>query len=436
MTNLVSSSKQKTSALNSVRGSSNSNVADLNSKVQNSSLLSATVSETRPGGDVILATANGFIRSSSKFDLSVGDKVSVRISYIDNGEIKAQVVETDKVDMKSDQAKTTSSILMKYISELISGNKDLGDESEAIYAKFSYISPNRNLLKYGHIAPGDLVKVQILTPKDITTQRGLLSGTIISNDGGVLSINSPLGIINLQTNSDYQPAQKILFKLINIPEQEQLKSVANSIIKFISNISLNISNLKQILVESKNLDNTDRYKNLLQLVTMHHDGATLAKLFHQTRNIPASDIERWIEEEIVEPFEASSKGNKLTLLSQSMEDIGLSLEQMNIIQPGPWRSIPIPIYGTDQYAKLQVKIENNILNFQIEINHPELGKMILGGMIELRGKNRQISNMAFNIKHTNKFPQQLMDSITSIFAEHKILANIEGGIEFMKSEEV
>jgi hypothetical protein len=119
-----------------------------------------------------------------------------------------------------------------------------------------------------------------------------------------------------------------------------------------------------------------------------------------------------------------------------MEDIGLSLEQMNIIQPGPWRSIPIPIYGTDQYAKLQVKIENNILNFQIEINHPELGKMILGGMIELRGKNRQISNMAFNIKHTNKFPQQLMDSITSIFAEHKILANIEGGIEFMKSEEV
>jgi hypothetical protein len=436
MTNLVSGSKQKTSSLNSVRGSSNSNLADLNSKVQNSSLVAATVSETRPGGDVILATANGLLRSSSKFNLSVGDKVSARISYMDNGETKTQVVELEKSDINSSEAKTRSSILMKYISELISGNNEQVDDSEVIYAKFSYISPNRNLLKYGHITPGALVKVQILSPKDISTRIGLLSGTIISNDNGVLSINAPLGIINLQTNSNYQPAQKILFKLIDIPGQDQLKSVANSIVKLMGNISLNISNLKQILAETKNVHNADRYKNLLQLVTTQHDGATLAKLFHQTRNIPASDIERWIEEEVVEPFEASSKGNKLSLLSQSIVDIGSSLEQMNILQPGPWRSIPIPIYGTDQHANLQVKTDSNILNFQIELNHPELGKLILEGVIELRGKNRQISNMSMNLRHTNKFPKKLVDSIASIFAEYKINSSIEGGIEFLNLEAV
>jgi hypothetical protein len=325
---------------------------------------------------------------------------------------------------------------MKYISELISGNNEQVDDSEVIYAKFSYISPNRNLLKYGHITPGALVKVQILSPKDISTRIGLLSGTIISNDNGVLSINAPLGIINLQTNSNYQPAQKILFKLIDIPGQDQLKSVANSIVKLMGNISLNISNLKQILAETKNVHNADRYKNLLQLVTTQHDGATLAKLFHQTRNIPASDIERWIEEEVVEPFEASSKGNKLSLLSQSIVDIGSSLEQMNILQPGPWRSIPIPIYGTDQHANLQVKTDSNILNFQIELNHPELGKLILEGVIELRGKNRQISNMSMNLRHTNKFPKKLVDSIASIFAEYKINSSIEGGIAFLNLEEV
>jgi hypothetical protein len=202
------------------------------------------------------------------------------------------------------------------------------------------------------------------------------------------------------------------------------------------NISLNISNLKQILAETKNVHNADRYKNLLQLVTTQHDGATLAKLFHQTRNIPASDIERWIEEEVVEPFEASSKGNKLSLLSQSIVDIGSSLEQMNILQPGPWRSIPIPIYGTDQHANLQVKTDSNILNFQIELNHPELGKLILEGVIELRGKNRQISNMSMNLRHTNKFPKKLVDSIASIFAEYKINSSIEGGIAFLNLEEV
>jgi hypothetical protein len=41
-----------------------------------------------------------------------------------------------------------------------------------------------------------------------------------------------------------------------------------------------------------------------------------------------------------------------------------------------------------------------------------------------------------NLRHTNKFPKKLVDSIASIFAEYKINSSIEGGIAFLNLEEV
>ncbi len=440
MTNLVSGSKQKTLSFNNtatIRNSNNSNLADLNSKVQNTSLLTATVSEIRPGGDVILTTNKGLIRSSSKFNLSVGDTVTARVSYMEDGETKAYIVTAPSTDQDtSSETKTTSTSLMRYITGLISGNNTGVQETPAIYAKFSYLSPNRNLLKYGHIQPGNLVKVEILPAKTKKHQLDILSGTVISNNNGVLSINSPIGIINLQTNSDFQPAQKILFKLIDIPTQDKVTSIGTSISSLMNNITSNIDILKRILAETRRIGNADNYKNLLQLLTQQHNSATLAKLFHQTRNIPDSDIARWIEEEIVEPFEASSKGNKLTALSNDLSEIGSTLEQINVAPREIWHSIPIQIEGSDQSTNLKVRIEAKIINFQIELSHQNLGKFILEGTVELREKNRQASNMYINVKHTNNFPQELVDSIASIFANHKINSGIDGGIDFVKLEEI
>jgi hypothetical protein len=298
------------------------------------------------------------------------------------------------------------------------------------------MAPNRNLLRYGHINPGDQVKVQILPQSVGKHQDDIVAGSVISNNNGTISINSTIGIINLQTDSNLQPAQKILLRILDIPAPEQVAMVGNSISKIMKTIANNIDMLKAIISANKTITDISSYKKLLQLVTIQHDNATLAKLFHQTRNIPDSDVERWIDEEIVEPFEASTKGNKLTILTQEFKDIGSKLEQMDIASSaGLWRSIPISINHTDQKATLNLKTDGGILHFLINTDHPHFGQIILSGTIELQGKNRNISNISFNIKHTNKFPVDLLDSIASIFTEHRNISNIEGSIEFAKLED-
>jgi len=437
MSNFVSDSKSKTPVVNSFRGSNNFNVTDSNSKGQNTYLVNALVSEVRPGGDVILATNHGLIRAGSKYDVQVGDKVTVRVTNSDEGETKASITSVAGYNQENSEIQTTaSSILMKYLAGLISGNKAQDDPGNVISAKFSYMAPNRNFLKYGHINPGDSIRVQIIPMNSAKHEADIIAGAVISNDHGILSINSSLGILNLEAQSNFLPSQKILLRIMDIPQPEQITKVGGSISHLMQYITNNIDILKQVLLENSNIWESESYNKLMQLVTTQHDGATLAKIFRQNRNIPASDIERWIEEEIVEPFEASSKGNKLTVLSRNMADIAAMLEQMNVLPKEIWHSLPIPIAGTNHNAYIKVKKEENLLHFSVDIDHPEFGKVILQGVVEIRLQNNHVSRMSCSIKHTDRLPQGLIDSIASIFAEHQNVVGMDGALDFMKLEEV
>ncbi len=423
MTGTISSSKSSSLNLSSLRSTNAASVAALGGK-QNTYLVEAIVSEVRPGGDVILDTPHGFMRTTSDLILEAKDKVIVRITEIQNGEQKASIV--GKSDGMSKTQSTTTTVI-KYANNPESSVDKARPIAGPSVGVFVYLAPNRNILKYGHITPGDKVMVQILSQSENTHGADIVHGEVISNDRGLVTVNSSIGIVNLHMQSDVKAGVKILFHIIDSPNKEQLDRVGNFVSGIMQEVASNMPLLKQILRGIKNIGTPGGYTELLQLVASQHDTATLAKLFHQTGNVPASDVERWIDEEIVEPFEASNKGSKLVTLSQKLGEISSNLEQLKIVQEGAWYILPMLIPGSKEETQLRVKRErSNTIKFTINIYD-----MVLEGIIELSLVDKSVATLSMKLRGAEKqIPQELADIIAASFADHKISTGLEGAVEF------
>ena len=180
------------------------------------------------------------------------------------------------------------------------------------------------------------------------------------------------------------------------------------------------------------MDDVQNYQRLIQLMSSQHDTATLAKLFYQSRNIPASYVEKWIQEEVVEPFESSNKGNRFSYLCHKFSTIGRSLSEIGILPSASWNPVRFLIPGTDQKitAKVRKDPKNNSVFFTIDITHEELGKIVIQGIVTLKDHSRHATNLGIVIKHDKTFPQALVESISSEFLELCSYGGLESSINF------
>lgn len=413
-------------------------LSDSHSKAKTSYLTEATVSETRPGGDVILSTPQGLIRANSSIFLEEGDKVSVRLTKDDEGDVIAHIISrTDNSTITNKVDKFGIELLNKYIIQTLKSDIQNSSDASSFPATVSYVAANRRTLLYGNIHPGDNVTIQMVSTKTINhgTAHGLdvISGEVLSNSHNSVIINSPIAMFNLNAKSNLSVGDRVLFRVVGAADQLEQAVIKELIANALNKISENELQLKSLLEAMSNLDDDDNYTRLLHLIASSDNrNITLARLFHDTRHVASNDVERWIDEEIVEPFEASSsKSSIFHSLAKDLEEIAEHFINLRLMpENNRWQLLEVPIPGTKEQAKMRVKREKkDLVEFIIDIEHASFGKMLLQGSLTLpEANNFPILNM--NIKCTNSLPEALRDTILTSFATHKAMSAIDGEIVF------
>ena len=411
---------------------------DLHNKAKTSYLIEATVSETRPGGHVILSTPQGLIRTNSTIFLDEGDKVSVRLTKDDEGDIVAHIISrTDNSTMMNKVDRFGIELLNKYILQTLQVDIKSEDNLGNFPAKVSYVAGNRNTLRYGNINPGDDVTIQIISTGAIHkgTLYGLevIAGEVLGNSHNSVILNSPVGMFNLNAKSNLAVGDHILFRVVGVADQLEQAAIKELILNLTNKISENMMQFRSLIEVASDLDDEDNYMRLLHLISSSDNrNMRLARLFHDTRHVASSDVERWIDEEIVEPFEASSaKSSLFHSLCKNIDEIAEHFVNLRLIPEGNrWQLIEVPIPGTKQQAKMRVKREKkSLVEFVIDLEHESFGKMLLQGSLMFpEASGFPMLNMS--IKSANPLPEALRDSIASSFASHKAMSGVDGEVVF------
>ena len=417
----------------------NPTVADFSGKVQTSSLIEATISEIRPGGDVILATPQGLVRTNATIPLEEGDKVLVRITNDDDdSDLKAHIIS------RSGDSNTLNRIekfgidlLNKYISQ--NTNDDNNAHNGApLSARVTYVTANRNTLKYGSIKPGDEITIQMLSPKTPTNGINVIVGEVLGNSHNSIILNSSLGMLNISAKSNLSMGDKVLFKVVGTPDDFEQDLIKTSIQKVINDISGNKEHMNMLLESRLNIENNDNYTRFLQLISSAGThNITLARLFHNAKNVLPNDVERWIDQDIIEPFEASTKSSIFGMLSEDITKISKLFVELKIIPDhNVWQIFEMPIPGTNENAKMRIRTEKeNLIEFMIEFTHDTFGRMLIQGKLMLAASKGGLHNLNITIRHSGSMPSKLQDLIYSSFAAHKSLSSMCGEIVFEKMDE-
>lgn len=428
MSSISGGTKTRSTSASSISGSM-TNLADLESNVQKSSLISGIISEVRPGGDVIIETDKGSIRANCDIEISEGDKAQVRITYSKDGEAKAEIYSSTSESELNKFADAKRPSFMGYLKNIISGHSE-NISKNYLSASFSYISPNLKVLDYGHLKPGDKIKIEIIEAEIADERNHVINGSVISNGGKSVMVNTEIGILNISAKSSLEPGQRILISLHQMPGPEKSEEIRRIITELLSNLSQNMELLKKILESRDSMSSRTGYKKLLKLYLSPHDSAILAKIFHQSSEVPAGEVSQWIEQDIVEPFKNAAKNYRLGFLSKQMEDLRNKLEDAYIIPKEEWKDILIYLPDNLNKGNLKIKKSDKFIQFKLDINHPEYNEIHLNGTIELSITNNSISNFRLSVQHKESLPEMLVSNLKSIFDDHLATSNIKGEIEF------
>jgi len=403
---------------------------DLENKVQNSSLLRGIVSETRPGGDVIIDTPKGQIRAQSDASIEEGSEVSVKITMLQNGEKRAIIVADQPSNSPYADPHNIKPSVVNYIKNIFFGENFASIKQNILTGRFSYMSPNVRILDFGHISPQTPIKLEIVTPESAHGRQSIINGSIISNDSGKILVNTEIGILNIEAKSTIEPGQKLLICILGAPQEEQTTQIKGVVDSLLANITQNLALLKKIIEANKNIASKTGYKTLLKLFLSPHDTAILAKIFRQTGEVPASEVSQWIENDIVKPFKSAAKNYRLGLLTHQMEEARTLLEEAKLLPIAAWHEMPFIIPGTKEETTLKVKRDHENVQFKLETVHPDFGQILLSGMLSLNMTHNSISNFDMKVKYSQEFPEMLISNLQSIFNDHIATSNIRGHIEF------
>jgi len=411
----------------------NTTVADPHGKVQTSSLIEATISEMRPGGDVILATTQGLIRTNATMPLEEGDKVLVRVTNEEDGDVKAHIIS------RSEDAHALSKIEkfgLELFNKYISQNTEISDDLHTggpFKARITYVTDNRNTLKYGSMKPGDEITIQMLSPRAPTNGINVIVGEVLGNSHNSIILNSTIGMLNISAKSNLSMGDKVLFKVVGMPDDFERNLIKTSIEKIISDIEGNTAYLKNVLDSRQHIDDNDNYSRFLQLISSSGThNITLARLFHNSKNVPPNDVERWIDQDIIEPFEASSKSSIFGMLSDDISKVAKQFVELKIIpDANVWQIVEMPIPDTNENAKMRIRREKeSLIEFTLDLTHDAFGKMMLHGIVTLAPSKGGFHNLNITLKHSSSMPEGLRNAIAQDFAAHKSLSSMEGDIVF------
>jgi len=386
---------------------------------------------------VIFTTPHGMVRSNTTIPLEVGDKATIRLTKEKDGTITIHVISKSLVTKtmlnKIDQFGIN--LLNKYI--LQKHNEDNLSTINVFKATVSYVTANRSTLKYSNIKPGDEITIQILGPKASTSGLNVITGEILGNSRDSIIINSSIGMLTIYAKSNLDLGEKILFHIVGSLDDNNHDMIKSSIQKIINEISKNKDYLRMLLDERQKIDNNDHYTRFIQLVSSYGThNITLARLFHNAKNISPKDVERWIEQDIVEPFESSSKSSVFSALAGDISKITKQFIDIKIIpDSNTWRVIDIPIPSSKEYAQMRIRsTQKKIVEFEIDLDHASFGQIAIIGVLTLANEESSILNLNITLKHTTSFPSELQEMITTSFAAHKSLTTIEGQILFKNLE--
>ena len=429
---VIRSSKSSSTGINLLHH--HTKVSDSQSKVQTSYLLEATISEKRPGGDVIFTTPQGLVRANSTIPLEEGDKAMIRLTKDEAGDIKVNVIsksDTPSIINKID--KFGIELLNKYILQ------NTNDETQKLYdsglfeARVSYVTTNRSALKYGNIQPGDEITIRILPPRTQPDGMNIIVGEVLGNSHNSIILNSNIGMLNINAKSNFNIGDKVLFQIMGSPDDFDQAMIKASIQKLINDVEENSSYLKLLLEEKLNIENNDHYTRFLQLISSSGThNITLARLFHNAKNVPPDDVERWIDQDIVEAFESSVKSSVFSILAEDISKISKYFIDLKLIpEHNVWQAIEIPIPASKDHATMRVRrAKEKLIEFIIDINHESFGKILIQGSLTPPSQSSIFHNLNITLKHTGTMPTELQDIISSSFAAHKSLSTIEGNISF------
>lgn len=426
MSNILTSSKSRATTNSNIihnRG----NLTDNDNNVQNSYLISGIISEIRPGGDALIETSHGITRAHiNDENVQEQDQVKVRITYNDKGEKESEIFSNESLNARSQKLENKS--FLNYVGNLFNPSKS--SKLPSYPASFSYLAPNINQLKYGHIQIAKSLNVQILDSQNHSKENITIFGTVISNENGILLINSDIGILNIFTQTSVKAGKKIVIALVDKQDPSLKDDLKNTITSFMNYIKDNINLLRQIVFYHKQIHDPKSYKKLVNLATTSHDNVTLAKIFHQTSEIPASEVSNWINKEIVEPFEETSKNHKIKVLTSQFHKISELLNKMGIIHEEEKKEFYINIPNREEKAKITVMSKDNIIDFNLEIEHDNFDKILIEGKLLMAQKN--IKHFTVTIHKSKNLPEDLEKAIRSEFMEHITDIGIEGEINFSK----
>lgn len=427
MSSITSSRSRATTA--TTNSNNISNLSDWSNKVQNSSLLTGTIDEVRPGGNVIVTTKRGQIRADCNIQLSEGDEVQMRIITSAGKIIKATIVTSLESEALSSGSRTLAKpSFVNYIKNIFSPRGG-GVGENALEASFSYISPNLKVLEYGHIKPGDKIQVAILSHENLEGKSHIINGSIILNENSVLLVNTEIGIMNIYAKSSLEAGSKILINILQVPDKSQSDTIKKLVGDLMGNIAENIELLKRMLQVNNSISSRTGYQNLMKLFRASHDNATLARIFHQTDEVPASEVSDWIEEDIVKPFNTVSKNHRLVFLLDNIEEIRRILAESHIIPSGRANEIHISIPSSDETCIVNVKKDKQLVHFSLDFTHSIFGAMTLSGIVEMNETNH-IATFKMLVKHDKELPNMLQSNLKSIFEDHIVTSNIKGKLSF------
>ena len=435
---VIRSSKSSSTGINLLHH--NINVADSQSKVQTSYLLEATISEKRPGGDVIFTTPQGLVRANTTIPLEEGDKAMIRLTKDADGDIKVHVIsksDTPSIINKIDKFRIE--LLNKYILQNVNDDSQRSHNTGVFTARVSYVTTNRSTLKYGNIQPGDEITIQMLSPKAQANGINVIVGEVLGNSHNSIILNSNIGMLNINAKSNLNMGDKVLFQIVGIPDDFDQAMIKASIQKLINDISENSPYLNILLDERLNIENNDHYTRFLQLISSSGThNITLARLFHNARNVPPNDVERWIDQDIVGAFEASAKSSVFAMLADDISKISKHFIDLKLIpEHNVWQIIEMPIPGSKEQTNMRVRKEKeNLIEFIIDINHESFGRILMQGTLAPQNENTNFYNLNITLKHTGSLPAELQDMISSSFAAHKSLSTMDGNISFEVMESI
>jgi|GEM_PF-2863874 len=429
---VIRSSKSSSTGINLLHH--NVNVSDSHNKVQTSYLLEATILEKRPGGDIIFTTPQGPVRGNTTIPLEEGDKAMIRLTKDSDGDVKVHVIsKSDKPTILNKIDRFGLDILNKYILQNTNHDTQSSYNTGTFTARVSYVTTNRSALKYGNIKPGDEITIYMLSPRTQENSGNVIVGEVLGNSHNSIILNSSIGMLNINAKSNLNIGDKVLFQIVGVPDDFDQSIIKASIQKLIHDISANSPYLKMLLEERLNIENSDHYTRFLQLISSSGTHSiTLARLFHNAKNVPPNDVERWIDQDIVEAFESSAKSSIFTMLAEDISTISQHFINLKLIPDhNVWQTIEMPIPDSKEPAKMRVrKVKQNNIEFIIDLNHESFGKILIQGTLIPQSENAHLHNLNITLKHTGLLPDELQKILISGFASHKALSTIDGNISF------